>query len=62
MTNLESRIRRAIADEQWTFTNHAEQRLNERDIEGWQVIAGVEAGQTIEVVPSALPNPKIVIR
>jgi hypothetical protein len=36
--------------------------LAERKIEGWQLIDGVEEGETLQIDPSAKPNPKILLR
>jgi len=62
MDRLEKRIRQAVSDGRWVFTDHAEEQLAHRHVEGWQVVAGVADGETLESHPKAKPNPKVLIR
>ena len=62
MHRLEARIRNAIAEGRWSFTDHADERIAERGIESWQIIEGVDEGETILIDPMAKPNPKMLIR
>jgi len=39
------------------FGAHADQRLRDRHIVGWQVVAGMDTGKLIRERPDASPNP-----
>jgi hypothetical protein len=62
MTKIERQIIEAVREDRWSISNHAADRLIERDIELWQVIEGFANGQTIAVQPNARPNPTILRR
>jgi hypothetical protein len=62
MQKIEARIRQAVSEGRWAFTVHAEERLAERGIEPWQVLAGFEDGETIRADEKSKPNPKILLR
>jgi len=62
MTRLEEQIAEAVRDERLAISDHADEQLEERNVETWQVIGGFENGRTIDVVPHARPNPKILRR
>jgi hypothetical protein len=47
MGTLETKIRRAVSEGRWAFTVHVEARLAEREIESWQVVAGLDEGETL---------------
>ena len=57
MDALSDRIREAVVDRRYVFGVHADQRLRERRIPGWQVVAGVDAAKLIRERPDASPNP-----
>jgi hypothetical protein len=50
-------IRQAVRDERYLFGIHADQRLRERRIVGWQVVAGLDKAKLIVERPDAVPNP-----
>jgi hypothetical protein len=55
-------IRQLIADEKYVIGQHASERLEERGIMEWQVVAGMEDGILIAERPDAEPNPAIEVR
>lgn len=38
---------------------HADQRLRDRRIVGWQVVAGLDAAKVVRERPGAVPNPVV---
>jgi hypothetical protein len=57
MGALANKIRQAIRDERYVFGSHADERLRERRIMGWQVVAGMGGAKLIRERPKATPNP-----
>ena len=55
-------IRQLVAEERYIVGQHASERLEERDIMEWQVVAGVEDGELIAERLYATPNPAIEVR
>jgi hypothetical protein len=62
MEQLFETIRQLVADEKYVVGLHASERLEERGIMEWQVVAGLEDGELIEERPDALPNPAVEVR
>lgn len=48
---LADNIREAVRDERHIFGAHADQRLRERRIMGWQVVAGLDSARLIRERP-----------
>ena len=59
MGRLADNIRLAVREERYIFGAHADQRLRERQIAGWQVVDGLDAAQLIVQRPKDLPNPTV---
>ncbi len=57
MGDMADNIRRAVRDERYFFGAHADQRLRERRIMGWQLVSGLESARLIRERPKASPNP-----
>jgi len=55
-------IRRAVREERFFFSWHADERCEERGITGWQIVAGIEEGEILEERPHTKPNPSVVVR
>ncbi|HJZ92658.1 MAG TPA: DUF4258 domain-containing protein [Gemmataceae bacterium] len=62
MGQLFAKIRQLVADEKYLVGQHASERLEERGIMEWQVVAGIEDGTLIAERPSATPNPAVEVR
>jgi hypothetical protein len=62
MGQLFDTIRQLVAEENYVVGQHASERLEERGITEWQVIAGVEDGELIAERPDATPNPAVEVR
>jgi len=55
-------IRRLVADQKYVVGLHASERLEERGIMEWQVVAGLPDAELMTVRPDAEPNPAIEVR
>ncbi len=62
MGRLFDTIRQLVADEKYLVGQHASERLEERGIMEWQVVAGLEDGKLITERPDAKPNPAVEVR
>jgi hypothetical protein len=62
MGKLFGTIQRLIAEEKYIFGEHASERLVERGIMEWQVVAGIAVGELIAERPNATPNPTVEVR
>jgi hypothetical protein len=50
-------IRTAVREERCLFGAHADQRIRERKIVRWQIVAEMDAAKLIRKRPDASPNP-----
>jgi hypothetical protein len=57
MARLFDTIRRAVAEERYIIGEHASERLDERGIMEWQVVAGMADAVPLIERPRARPNP-----
>ena len=55
-------IRRLVGEERYLIGGHASERLEERDIMEWQVVAGLDGGVLVLEKPNATPNPAVEVR
>ncbi len=62
MGQLFDTIRRLVASEQYVVGQHAVERLEERGILEWQVVAGLADGRLIVERLDADPNPVVEVR
>jgi hypothetical protein len=62
MGQLFDTIRQLVAEDNYVVGQHASERLEERDILEWQVVAGLEDGELIVERLDASPNPTIEVR
>ncbi|MGD0387334.1 MAG: DUF4258 domain-containing protein [Tepidisphaeraceae bacterium] len=54
---LAENIRQAVRDERYVFGSHADERLRERRITGWQVVGGLDNAKLLRERSDAVPNP-----
>jgi len=59
---LFSKICQLVVDERYVVGLHATERLEERGIMEWQVVAGLEHGKLICERPKSRPNPAVEVR
>lgn len=62
MGQLFDTIRRLVVEEKYIIGQHASERLEERGIMEWQVVAAIEDGDLITERPNAKPNPVAEVR
>jgi len=62
MGKLFNTIRKLVADEKYVVGQHASERLEERGIMEWQVVAGLEDGELLAERRDASPNPTVEVR
>ena len=62
MARLFDTIRQLVATEKYVVGQHASERLEERGIMEWQVVAALEDGELIAERPKATPNPAVEVR
>jgi hypothetical protein len=62
MGKLFETIRQLVAEEKYVVGQHASERLEERGIMEWQVVAGLEDGTLLAERPDATPNPAVEVR
>jgi hypothetical protein len=62
MGELFSTIRSLVNSEQYLIGEHAAERLEERGIMEWQVVAGLEDGILLAERLDATPNPAIEVQ
>lgn len=55
-------IRRLVAQEKYVVGEHASERLEERGVLEWQVVAGLDEAELIVERPDATPNPAVEVR
>lgn len=55
-------IRQMVAADQYVVGQHASERLEERGIMEWQVVAGLDSGKLLLERPDASPNPAIEVQ
>ena len=61
MGSLFETIRQLIAEEKYVVGQHASERLDERGILEWQVVAGLDDARLLIERPGAEPNPAIEV-
>ena len=62
MEPLFDTIRRLVAEEKYVVGQHASERLEERGIMEWQVVAGMSDAELTISRPDAKPNPVVEVR
>ena len=62
MGQLFDKIRQLVAEEKYVIGQHASERLEERGIMEWQVVAGLEHGELVVERADATPNPAVEVR
>jgi hypothetical protein len=45
VSSLSDEVRRAVREDRFLFTIHADDRIRERQLVAWQIVAGVDAGK-----------------
>ena len=59
MGKLWDQIRRAVNEDRFGVSVHADEQMKDRGIELWQVLEGVDSGKLLRERPKARPNPVV---
>jgi hypothetical protein len=62
MGRLFEKIRRAVSEDQFLISWHADERCEEREVTAWQIVAGLETATLVRERPRSRPNPSVVVR
>lgn len=62
MGELFRTIQRLVAEEKYLVGLHASERLEERSIMEWQIVAGLAEGKLAAERPNSSPNPFVEVR
>jgi hypothetical protein len=57
METLAEKIQRAVREERYVFGAHADMRLRERRILGWQIVEGLEHATPLRERLDGIPHP-----
>lgn len=58
---LFDQVRRAIREDRYVFSDHADNVLRERRITHWQIVDGVEHGRVLGERSQTKPNPTVEV-
>lgn len=61
MGQLFDRIRSAVRENRYFFSDHADNMLRERAITHWQIVEGLEEGRLLSERPGTRPNPTVEV-
>lgn len=61
MGQLFDTVRQLVAEGKYVVGQHASERLEERNIMEWHVVAGLEDGDLIAERPDVTPNPTVEV-
>ncbi len=61
MVDLFDRVRRAVREDRYFFSDHADNMLRERRIIHWQIVNGVEDARILSERPETRPNPTVEV-
>ncbi|HVC96999.1 MAG TPA: DUF4258 domain-containing protein [Pirellulales bacterium] len=56
------KIRKAVAEDRFIVSWHADERCEEREVTDWQLVAGLQDAELIRERPASKPNPSVVVR
>lgn len=62
MSELFETIRQLVVEDKYVIGQHASERLEERGIMEWQVVAGLTDGSLFKERTDAIPNPVVEVR
>jgi len=62
MGKLLDRIRRAVNDERFIVSWHADERCEEREVAVWQLVAALDDAELVRERPQSKPLPSVVVR
>lgn len=61
MARLYDKIRKAVREERFFVSLHADERCEERGVSPWQLVAGLEDSTPVRERPRSRPNPSVIV-
>ncbi|MFW6060007.1 MAG: DUF4258 domain-containing protein [Phycisphaeraceae bacterium] len=61
MGQLFDDIRRAVRENRYLFSDHADNMLRDRSIAHWQIVQGLENGELLAERPTTPPHPSVEV-
>jgi hypothetical protein len=58
---LIGKIRRAVEEDRFAVSEHADEQMRERRIVPWQVVSGISTAKLVAERPDAWPNPVVEV-
>lgn len=55
-------IQRAVLDDRFVVSWHADERCEEREVSIWKLAVGIEDAQLVRERPRSKPHPSVVVR
>jgi hypothetical protein len=62
MGQLFDDIRRAVRDDHFVISWHADERCEERAVSPWQLAVGLDSANLVRERPKSKPHPSVVVR
>lgn len=62
MGKLYENIRKAVSEDRFVVSLHADERCEERGVTAWQLVSGLDTSVLIRERPGSQPNPSIIVR
>jgi hypothetical protein len=62
MGKLYERICKAVREDRFIVSFHADERCEERGVSPWQLVVGLDQSRLIRERPRSHPNPSVVVR
>ena len=61
MGELFNRVQRAVREDRYLFSDHADNMLRERGITHWQIVSGMDEVSLLSERPATRPNPTVEV-
>jgi hypothetical protein len=61
MARLFEKICKAVREDRFVLSFHADERCEERGVSPWQLVVGLEDAKLVRERPRSHPNPSIVV-
>ena len=62
MGKLFEQIKRAVEQDRFLVSWHADERFEEREITAWQMVTGLQGAELVRERPRSKPNPSVIVR
>jgi len=62
VARLYEKIKKAVREDRFIVSFHADERCEERGVTAWQVVAGLETAVLLRERPRSQPHPSVVVR